>query len=146
MTHFQLILLPSPQTTGPSQATLNLGWLAEEHVRSIPPLQVLQSVLLGVHLLADKGQPTGRREGREDMTGSCPWEHERLPCGVDTHYIRLYLLSANRFIKCFFLVVVVALSQTNILQKLLLVPLQNSGFDFILHKLSVFQQQEKCLE
>lgn len=64
------------------------------------------------------------------MTGSCPQEHESLPCGVDTHYIQLYLLSANHSIKCFFLVVVVALSQTNILQKLLLVPRANSVFWF----------------
>lgn len=73
------------------------------------------------------------------MTGSCPQEHESLPCDVDTHYIQLYLLSANHSIKCFFLAVVVALSQTNILQKLPLVSRANSDFDFILNKLSVFQ-------
>lgn len=147
MTYFQLILLLSPRTTGASQVTLNLGWLVEEHVRFIPPLQVLQSILLGIYPTADKsagcrGREKGRDNRREGGKEGRTWQ-VAVPRSMKVYpvlliHIQLYLLSANHSIKCFFLAVVVALSQTNILQKLL-VPRANSFFDFILNKLSVFQ-------
>lgn len=104
--------------TAPSQVALNFSGLPEDHMGSVSSLWVLQSMLLDVYLTTDKPvvcRGRAGRKGTEDMAGSYPQEDERLPHGVDMHYIKLYLLSAKRSVKCFWPVVLVALSCKNML-------------------------------